>query len=149
MRISETRTFTGIEILAEQEKFLLPFSEIKKHIKNMHCIGIDAINDEGDKIGFALLRRHNQRGYFLLVIMIDAQYQNKGYGTEFLTEIAYYMRDMYSVETITTTYDCNNHASKKLFESFGFSETDVVQTDEFCEVNMSFNTRWLCNQADF
>ena len=143
MRIVETRSLNGVKISNEQEKFVLPFSEISKCLNNEYCKSFYAFTNDGEKVGFALLRTFAINKYFLWVFMINEEHQNKGHGTKFLKKLIHHMRDEVGAVIITTAYNCEDEISKKLFENFGFVQTNIAKSTQMCEVEMVYDMRWL------
>ncbi len=126
-----------ISVLKNQEKMLSSKKDINRYIRKNSHIAFDIIN-EGNIIGFALLRKFDESCYFLWDYAIDAKYQNRHYGTQALKELIEFMRTEYNMHTMTTTYKQGNNHAKHLYEKIGFTETDVVDEDGIQEVNMRF-----------
>ena len=123
-----------VELLDDQWKQLCSKETIKKGCQKRGVIAFD-IYDEDHLIGFAMLTKW-RRTYFLWNYAIDKEEQNKGYGTEALYALFKYMKENYNAKVMTTTYIWGNDIAKHVYEKVGFIETDVVETDEYKEVNM-------------
>ncbi len=126
-----------ISVLKEQENQLSSKENIRQAILEDNNIAFD-IAKEGKVIGFALLRKYEEGCYFLWDYAIDAEFQNRHYGTLALRELIQFMKTEYNMHTLTTTYIWGNHHAKHVYESVGFRETDVVDENGIHEVNMEY-----------
>ena len=77
-----------------------------------------------------------QRSTFLWEYVIDHSYQGQGRGRAFLSALIALLRETYGANTLWTTYIWGNDAARRLYESLGFVETDVVDEDGIHEVNL-------------
>ena len=130
-----------IDLLPGQEEQLCTketIREVFEKDEKGECIAFD-IFDGDAMIGFAMFVRWEDC-FFLWNYAIDAAYQNRGLGTEALRELLEYMTAHYGVSTFTTTYCWGNEHAKRLYEKLGFVETDVVEEEDFKEVNMKLET---------
>lgn len=91
-----------VSVLKDQERMLSPKDKIKEYIKQEGNMAFDIINDD-IAIGFALFRQINEGCYFLWDYAIDADYQNKHYGTKALRELIQFLKAEYNMHTLTTT----------------------------------------------
>ncbi len=127
-----------VSVLQEQEKQLSSKEKIRKAILEDNTIAFDIVQ-ERKIIGFALLRKFDEGCYFLWDYAIDAEFQNRHYGTMALRELIQFMKAKYNMHTLTTTYIWGNQHAKHVYESVGFKETDVVDEDGIHEVNMEYS----------
>ena len=69
--------------------------------------------------------------YCILRLMIDKQFQNRGYGREALARIIDFVRTYPAgpAECCWISYKPDNVAAKKLYESFGFHENGEIYND--------------------
>lgn len=135
VEIVKTNIYYPLKLAAKQTGFISSREKITKALSNENCMGFNAIID--DKIiGFALLREFEQNKYFLWDFIIDLKFQGQGKGKEFLNTLIQYLKDNYNAKMITTTYIYGNETAKKLYESVGFQQTDVVDDGKTHEVNM-------------
>lgn len=137
MRFEKT-TEMKITVLPEQEKMLSSKKEIRKACKRKDVISFDIFN-ENTLVGFVMLRKFAEHSFFLWDYAIDYKYQNCKYGTIALKELIEKLEVEYGAKTITTTYISGNIQAKRLYEKIGFTETDIVNADTQCEVNMILN----------
>ena len=127
-----------ISILPEQEDQLCTKETIKEVFAKDdkgECTAFD-IFDGDTMVGFAMFCEYPEGCFFLWNYAIDAAYQNKGIGTKALRELLEYMVSNFNVKQFTTTYVWGNEHAKRLYESVGFIETDVVVEENYKEVNM-------------
>ena len=108
---------------------------IQAALKRDDCLGFYAY-EGGNIVGFALLREFNDRKFFLWNFIIDRGYQACGKGKEFLRLLINVLGKQYLAEIITTTYVYGNIVAKRLYESFGFIETNICYEEGIHEVNM-------------
>lgn len=124
-----------VDVLPSQEGELCTKETIADICKSETVVAFDVYR-EGTLVGFALLRKYDETGYFLWNYAIDAKYQNRGFGTEILRELISIMRDEYGADELSTTYIFGNEHAKHVYEKVGFIETDVVDEPDCHEVNM-------------
>lgn len=127
-------------VLPEQEDQLCTKDTIREVFAKDEageCFGYD-IYDGDPLVGFAMFCEYPAGCYFLWNYAIDAQYQYKGIGTRALHELLDHMVSNFNVKHFTTTYVWGNDIAKKLYETVGFIETDVVEEDGYKEVNMIY-----------
>jgi len=70
--------------------------------------------------------------YCILRLMIDKQYQNRGYGREAMEKIMEFIRTFPAgpAKYCWICYKADNVAAKKLYESFGFRNNGEILGDE-------------------
>lgn len=136
MKLINTSTFE-IELSDEQRKQLSSKEKIEVALKDKNIFSFN-IYEQDNLIGFAMLRKYSDIGYFLWNYAIDIKYQNKGYGTKALLFLIDYFETKYNALELTTTYTFGNEIAKHLYEKIGFIETDIVDEDGIHEVNMIY-----------
>ena len=94
------------------------------------------IYDGEAMVGFAMFCQYPEGTFFLWNYAIDAAYQNRGLGKRALRELLACMTAHCAVKEFTTTYVWGNDIAGRLYESVGFAETDVVEEEDYKEVNM-------------
>lgn len=74
--------------------------------------------------------------YCILRLMIDKQYQNKGYGREAMKKILAFIRTFPAgpAQYCWISYKDENVAAKKLYESFGFRDNGEIIENELITV---------------
>lgn len=70
--------------------------------------------------------------YCILRLMIDKHYQNRGYGREAMTKIMEFIRTFPAgpAKYCWISYKADNIAAKKLYESYGFRDSDETCENE-------------------
>ncbi|OBZ17178.1 MULTISPECIES: GNAT family N-acetyltransferase [Bacillales] len=70
--------------------------------------------------------------YCILRLMIDKQYQNRGYGREAMKKILEFIRTSPAGPALYCwiSYKADNLAAKKLYESFGFRDNGEIIEEE-------------------
>ena len=90
-----------------------------------------AIYEDNIMVGFIMLGYYESKGYYTLwKFMIDAKYQNKGYGKVALKLGIDYLVNRFNVKEVYTAYEIGNSVAKKLYTSFGFRETGEIVGNE-------------------
>jgi diamine N-acetyltransferase len=101
-----------------------------------------AIYADGQPIGFVMLTYGitgydelpsiADHSYCILRLMIDKQYQNRGYGREAMKKILEFIRTfpVGPAHYCWTCYEADNFVAKKLYESFGFCENGEISHNE-------------------
>ncbi|MCT1402153.1 GCN5 family acetyltransferase [Paenibacillus sp. LC231] len=74
--------------------------------------------------------------YCILRLMIDKQYQNRGYGREAMKKILEFVRTFPAgpAQYCWISYKADNAAAKKLYESYGFRDNGEIENDELITV---------------
>jgi len=92
-------------------------------------------------VGFVMLGFYAEKSqYTIWRFMIDARFQNKGYGRAALTLAIQYLSDEHHVGEIYLSYEPDNIVAEKLYESFGFVKTGEVCHGEL-EMRLAIKNR--------
>ena len=146
MRFEPSREMK-ISVLPEQEDQLCTKETIREIFAKDEageCLAFDIF--EGDTmVGFAMFCEFPVGTFFLWNYAIDAAWQNRGIGKRALLKLMEYMIAHYPVREFTTTYVWGNEHAKRLYESVGFVETDVVEEADYKEVNMHWKVSEIKN----
>ena len=126
-----------VSVLPAQEKQLSSKEKMKAACEHENVLAFD-IYVEDLLIGFVMVRKFDERSYFLWNYAIDCKYQNRNFGTTALRAFIGFMKEKYGMEEITTTYIWGNEHAKHIYEKVGFTETDIVDEDDCHEVNMVY-----------
>lgn len=126
-----------VQVYPEQEKQISSKDKITAECQKENVIAFDIYADEL-LIGFAMLRKYSEEGFFLWNYAIDFKYQNRNLGTVALKELIDFLRKEYNLKEMTTTYILGNHHAKHIYEKIGFTQTDIVDEVECHEVNMVY-----------
>lgn len=135
MQIKKANTYPHLSLTEEQVAYISNTEKIECALLEDSCLGFHAVINE-EIVGFALFRAFKPQQFFLWDFLIDIRYQGQGYGKLFLRLLIQHLKDNYSATVITTTYVFGNEIAKKLYESFGFLQTDIAHTETVHEINM-------------
>ncbi|MEG1559980.1 MAG: GNAT family N-acetyltransferase [Clostridia bacterium] len=135
IKLVKTNAYALLQLKEDQLSQISSEENINIALKKENCIGFYAY-EEQNKIGFALLREFKTHEFFLWDFIVDCRYQSSGKGKLFLKALINVLVKKYSAELLTTTYVYGNTIAKKLYNSLGFIETDVVNENGVHEVNM-------------
>ena len=129
-----------ITLTPDQAKMLSSKEDIKAIVRdNPDTVMAFDIFDGDDLIGFVLVHRFEERGFFLWEFAIDVNHQNRHKGTTALKEFVDYLKVNHDAKEITTTFIYGNDHAKHIYERVGFVETDVVDEPDCHEVNMAYH----------
>ncbi|MCL2170851.1 MAG: GNAT family N-acetyltransferase [Defluviitaleaceae bacterium] len=137
MTIVKTKQYKPFQLNDEQAKQLSHPDKIQNALQSDDCMGFYLV-DDSINIGFALVRRFAGNQFFLWNFVIDRRHQGMGKGKAFLGLLINSLKTIHNAKTITTTYIYGNEAAKRLYESFGFKQTDIVCENNVHEVNMIY-----------
>lgn len=126
-----------VSVLSEQQKNISTREKINKACLEDNVLAFD-IYKNNLLVGFVMVRKYDDRAYFLWDFAIDYKYQNQKLGTEALVNFMDYMVKNYNILEMTTTYIWGNNHAKYLYEKVGFIETDIVDEPGCHEVNMIY-----------
>ena len=94
-----------------------------------------AVYDNQTVVGFIMMGYYEAKHYYTLwKLLIDGQYQRRGYGRQALEQGIAFLKEKFRVKEIYTGVIPENHAAKKLYLSVGFEETGVFENgmEELC-----------------
>ena len=123
------------EVTEDQTQFISDKERMKKALKDDTVIGFDVIYRD-EIIGFAMIRKYEEHGFFLWNYLIDRRYQNQRFGRKALEELIRYLRYEHKAETITVTCIKGNDIALKIYLEYGFIITDIVDEDDIHEINL-------------
>ena len=89
-----------------------------------------AVEVSNQVVGFVLLWKKVAFGeYFIWRLMIDQQYQNKGYGNETLRQIIQMATSDVGYDTVTASYVMGNHRMRGMLSRLGFEMVGVADNE--------------------
>ncbi|GKX28076.1 N-acetyltransferase [Vallitalea longa] len=89
-----------------------------------------AIYADNVMVGFIMLGYYESKNqYTIWKLMIDKQYQNRGFAKKALNLAINYLVNNFTVKTIVLGVAFENTTARNLYRSFGFKETG--ESDEF------------------
>lgn len=124
-----------VQLTAEQQRQISSKEFIYKQIKKPDILAYDVYLSH-QLIGFIMLRKYSDNGYFLWDFAIDERFQCQGHGTNILNYLFQYLKTNFHAQEVSTTYLWGNTLAKHVYEKTGFVETDVVFEDDIHEVNL-------------
>ncbi len=81
-------------------------------------------------VGFIMMGYYEAKQYYTLwKLLIDRDYQHRGYGKAALQQGLLFLKDRFHVQEIYTGVIPGNTAAKSLYESLGFRETGVFENN--------------------
>jgi diamine N-acetyltransferase len=99
-----------------------------------------AIYSGGTMVGFTMFEYNtaeendydDEACYFIFRFMIDKNYQGRGFGKQAMQKIIEHIKTypQGKAPSIYLSYDPNNEAARKLYNSFGFAETGEMDDGE-------------------
>lgn len=126
-----------VEVLKEQEKQISSKEKIMLACTYENVMAFDIFLQDVI-IGFMMVRKYEEGGYFLWNYAIDFKYQKQGLGSVALMEFISFMKQNHRMTKMTTTYTWGNEHAKHIYEKIGFVETDIVYENGIHEVNMMY-----------
>ena len=96
------------------------------------------MEDDGTAVGLALVREFTEEplGYDLQQFMIDARYQNRGYGSQALKLILDELRKEGKYDHVEVCVKKEDADAIRLYERYGFRDSGYVDEDVPDAVNM-------------
>jgi RimJ/RimL family protein N-acetyltransferase len=90
-----------------------------------------AIYADGEIVGFVMMGYDpDNNSYIVWRFMIDARYQNKGYGKAALQLSIDFLRDRFDVKEIFLSFAPGNDVAEKMYSGAGFRRTGELDGDE-------------------
>ena len=87
-----------------------------------------AVYSGHEAVGFIMLGYYEKKRYYTLwKLLIDRQYQNKGFGREALEQGIAFLKSRFHVKEIYTGVLPQNAVAKHLYSSVGFQPTGTVE----------------------
>lgn len=84
-----------------------------------------------EPVGFAMYGIEDEDGSLWIIrMMVDEEFQGKGYGRETLQSLIDYIKSRNFVKEIFLSFVPGNDTAKKLYESFGFKDTGRFEEGE-------------------
>jgi diamine N-acetyltransferase len=90
-----------------------------------------AIYADDTLVGFVMYGRDPQTGFdWVIRLMIDAQYQGKGYGRAAMHQVLARIRQQPECKEIRISYEPENTIAEQLYRSMGFEPTGEIEEGE-------------------
>ena len=118
----------GLELKDEQQGFVRSNLYSIAQAKAIPVLTPKAVyNENGELVGFVLYRGErdpeSDPDGWLVRIMVDREYQGRGYGRQTMEEIIRLVRDEMGCRSLGLSVEPENHLARKLYEGLGFGET--------------------------
>ena len=89
------------------------------------------IYHEDEMVGFLMYSSVAQHGaYWILRLMIDQQYQGKGYARDAMMQLLTLLKELPDCTAIKISYEPANSVAEKLYASLGFQKTGEMVEEE-------------------
>ena len=82
-------------------------------------------------VGFVMLSLNRKKPeYFLWRLMIDEQFQHKGYGRAAMEQVVEFVRSLPNATELFTSYVPDNSQARDFYRELGFEETGLEEDGE-------------------
>lgn len=89
-----------------------------------------AVYGGGKVVGFIMMGYYEKKNYYTLwKLLVDKDYQGKGYGRAALNQGIKFLKDRFNVTEVYTGVSPANTVAKSLYESVGFRFTGIEEDD--------------------
>ena len=124
-----------VDVFAHQKTQISSKEKIKTALTKPGVFGFD-IFENGNMIGFVMIRQFADKKYFLWNYAIHKDFQNMGFGKKALKEFIEFIKKEFNATLLTTTYKWGNIPAKNLYKQLGFIETEIIDEVDAHEVDM-------------
>lgn len=76
-------------------------------------------------VGFVLLSIQKDKNYYVWRLLIDKEYQNRGYGKEVIRQILVLAKEDSLCQKVTINYVIGNHKMRYILEKLGFQSVGL------------------------
>lgn len=123
----------NLRVNEEQQKYLdRPIGIIARGYIYRNCNArVFGITDDSTIVGVALVRDFTEEplNYDLQQFMIDARFQNKGYGTEALRQILEFLKQEARFSGVEVCVNREDTAAIHVYEKVGFVDSGYIDED--------------------
>ncbi|MCI0715756.1 MAG: GNAT family N-acetyltransferase [Chlorobi bacterium] len=120
-----------LKVKKEQESFVALNAKSIAQSKFYPSLVTLIVYNENEPVGFLMFGENETDGCMWIIrMMIDEKFQRKGYGREALRQLIELIKKEYGCQEIFLSFDPENEAAKKLYESFGFYDTGKIEEGE-------------------
>lgn len=137
--INEENWRIPLGVSKAQERFVANTTTILARAYAYRNAGSQAllICEDETPVGMALYHDADSLGaYIFSEILVDERFQGRGYGTTATRLILDRMKQEGKYHKVVLCYIEGNDAARKLYESFGFAETDRDEDEIIMELNL-------------
>ncbi len=121
-----------IDVAPEQKRFVASnLYSIAEAIFNPTFVPLAIYNETETMVGFLMHGTNPDNDeLWILRLMMDQQYQGRGYGRAAMEEIIRQLKAKPDCQEIFTSYEPDNDVAAKLYRSLGFEDTGRVEDGE-------------------
>jgi diamine N-acetyltransferase len=121
-----------LDVAPDQKHFVAPnLYSIAEAIFNPTFVPLVIYNETETMVGFLMHGTNPDNDErWIIRLMVDQQYQGRGYGRAAMEEIIRQLRDKSDRREIFTSYEPDNHVAARLYRSLGFEDTGRVEDGE-------------------
>ena len=119
----------ALKVLEQQKHFVSSTAEslAQAYVYTDTAFPFAVYNDQAI-VGFIMMGYYEEKNYYTLwKLMIDQQYQGRGYGRAALELGIAFLKDRYQVKEIFTGVIPENKTAKSLYQSVGFEDTGLFE----------------------
>ncbi len=120
----------ALRVTEQQQNFLdRPLGIIARGYVYRSCNArVFAISGDGQILGVALVKDMDEEPacYDLQQFMIDRRFQNKGYGTQALTQLLALLSEEGRYDQVEVCVDKRDSAALRVYEKLGFEDTGYI-----------------------
>jgi len=119
----------ALKLLEQQKHFVSSTAEslAQAYVYTDTAFPFAVYNDQAI-VGFIMMGYYEEKNYYTLwKLMIDQQYQGRGYGRAALELGIAFLKDRYQVKEIFTGVIPENKTAKSLYQSVGFEDTGLFE----------------------
>jgi len=115
----------------EQRDFVAPnMYSLAQAAYETYCVPL-AIYEGETMVGFVMYALNpDDNAYWIYRLMIDRDHQGKGYGREGMRQVIERLKALPGCDKIFISYEPENSAAEKLYESMGFAKTGRIEHNE-------------------
>ena len=124
-------TVLGLKVKEDQKSFVSTTAEsLAQAYVNPETAFPFAVCSDGETVGFIMMGYYAEKRYYTLwKLLIDRDYQYKGYGRKALELGIAFLKNKFGVSEVYTGVSPCNETAKKLYRSAGFRATGLVENN--------------------
>ena len=121
-----------LDVAPEQKHFVASnLYSIAEAIFNPTYVPLAIYNETETMVGFLMYGTNPDNDeLWILRLMVDQQYQGRGYGRAVMEEIIRRLQAKPDCREIFTSYEPGNHVVARLYRSLGFEDTGRIEDGE-------------------
>ncbi|HEL9599066.1 TPA: GNAT family N-acetyltransferase [Streptococcus suis] len=87
-------------------------------------------------VGFVLLSIQEDKNYYVWRLLIDKEYQNRGYGKEVIRQILVLAKEDSLCQKVSVNYVIGNHKMRYILEKLGFQSVGLEGQEMKMEISI-------------